>query len=162
VSQHSNWHAIGCRRGTLKSNITATVLCPKQAHRNAGGASLSKPDLQSLVNDKAEKILKKRAAEMCRFDELVARKNSQDDTFHQVLEEMGYRGLQNSSSISSTQLPSQATLIPLDQCIFSIIWEFSYLPPPARMLNDRTLGEVVNLLHAAARYQACLETVGPP
>jgi len=60
---------------------------------------------------------------------------------------------------SSLERPLSPKIIPLDECILSIVWEITHCAALQQILGDRTIRDVVVLLHSAAVYQADLETV---
>jgi hypothetical protein len=60
-------------------------------------------------------------------------------------------------SVSKRSLP--ATLVPLNECILAILWELEAPSSSCHILRGERLDDFLNLLGAAAQFQANIETI---
>lgn len=166
----SHWRSVGCRRGTLETEMTVISLCP-------GGDDPSgyPPDVlnSSETQDKIEankvlqESLRKREVETSNRD--IPDPHDLPLGFDWFLEDINtrYPSLDpfRNELLHSFKHPNPADLIPLDSCTLDILWEIFATPSSQTILKDlgdETPASLLILLRCASLYQARLETVSLP
>jgi hypothetical protein len=84
---------------------------------------------------------------------------SLDDFLHALDKELPTRSGSSISFSVSLGWKWPAILLPLDECIQSIIWELSYLPASQVVLQGRSMQETASLLRSIALCQVTTDAV---
>ena len=142
----SNWAAVGCRRGTLKSEMPSFSLCPMSGI----STTVYSPSLTKQYASWFRSVKKRTKA--LKSDDSLAVEASELNALLMDLEStwLVVRGLRNRDDRSNLDLP--ASLDALDDCILAIIYEI-YDSPSASSLFGELVGDIVVLLRSAAVYQ---------
>ncbi len=154
-SQSSHWRLVGCKRGSLKIEMTPIPLCP-QSHRGYSMTSelLAGENCDALrarANDCTREAIKRRAKETNEDNSIPTRETDADSFIQSLKTRWPLLSHVPGNMISSFHHPFPAKLLPLDQCILDIFWEAFDCP-----LSQSIVGSVGDLimLRAAAMYQA--------
>jgi hypothetical protein len=162
----SNWEAVGCKRGDLKTNMACIKLC---SHPGT-----VKPDPWELIqiNGQPEPC---EPANNC----LQESNERRERELRTLATTAGYAQNQVPGVIAFASYPSgplflpsipvysllqggtasSPALNPLNECISAIAWEFHDRPSNSTILGARSINSLINLLRYSAIYQAKLESV---
>jgi hypothetical protein len=145
----SNWAAVGCRRGTLKSEMLPFSLCPMSGML-ATIYFISSFTSHNVDISRFQGI--ERRTEALKSNNSLAVEAPELNTLLIGLEStwLVVKGLRNRDDRSNLDLPT--FLDALDDCILAIINEI-YDCPSASSLFGESVGDMVVLLRSAALYQ---------
>jgi hypothetical protein len=150
--------AIGCRRGSLTTQVPLMVLCPIIQSKDASQHKIGiQKEITSIPeNDYLEERIGKRTAIMKSIDSswMEASSGELSGIRPQLLE------LWKKSAYSKMQGVASPAPVPVNSCVLDIIWELMEFPSIGS-LSLEAYNKVLLFLYAA-QYQALLETVSTP
>ena len=180
----SIWDVVGCKRGDLKTKMPPITLCPNRGRalrlpriesfhplledpslrlttpvRCALGLMLIDSPMAQTANEVLQSHIERRDKELRALDP------ADDTQTHASLLASKNLSLGLPTPLySSLRVPtfSPAALIPLNECILAIAWEFNDRPTTyivREVLQNKSLENLIALLRSAAIYQAKLESV---
>jgi hypothetical protein len=162
--KRSYWGAIGCRRGTLDTEMANIILCPEASN----AAYLSKKEVQAAalscaIPEYEISTREKDIETLIYLMETATRMPTMGAQAGISLEEV----LKNTWASCAQLLPLLQTSstfhafrTPLNECILAVIWELERMPTCSFNSAPLTFERFIVLLISAARYQASLDRVG--
>jgi hypothetical protein len=155
----SHWWTIGCRRGTLKSEVASTNLCPRFHPLYSLTVLPSPPDFEDIK--KTTNAILRRNIKRCEVElasgtsKLDQHENIEDSAGDLDARPLFVQGHKELSAHLQTESP--ATLTAQHGCIVAIAWELLECPASKTILQD-TAEEIIILLHSAARYYSEIQS----
>jgi hypothetical protein len=156
-TQPSSWLAVGCKRGELTDEMPE--FCPSRSsdlvwlQRNNESVTT-----YEHVNECSQRAIKRR-------NEALLNAKTPFSSFNSPRSTSDIDQFRRSLELSFTSHPSVdpahlSTLIPLNECIFAIVWEAIDCPKlePTLSTNDEMVDQFI-LLRSAANYQASYANV---
>jgi hypothetical protein len=155
-NRNSHWNPIGCKRGTLKSEMYLIKLC-----KGSDGWQPSAYTWQAVerANGSLQKAIQRREQGLMMFGLMMASQAEVTSDFTETTYVHFFLEFLPGTRYSPTKQPLPSTLAPLNECILAILWELRNADPPLSILPKGTLHEFVNLLQAAALFQSINESV---